>query len=202
MVDKDARIEKINKFWFGRVEETIIPSANRARIWFSEDEEVAELIKADFLEDMKAAQQGQYDHWVETARGQLALILLLDQFPRHIYRETPDAFTTDASALNICLSGIANEIDHNLSLIERVFYYFPLLHAENLDYQEQSIENYRVLSELAFAETRVIFDSFVKFANHHYSIIERFGRFPQRNQVLGRGSSPMELAYLEEIDSL
>tara|TARA_B100002051_G_scaffold232660_1_gene231457 strand:+ start:299 stop:907 length:609 start_codon:yes stop_codon:yes gene_type:complete len=202
MQQNNQRVDEIIKFWFGRVEETIVPSENRARIWFSEDPEVADIIKADFQEDISRAQEGEYDSWQESARGQLALILLLDQFPRHVYRETPRAFDSDDVALKVCMQGLDKEQDHNLSLIERVFFYFPLLHAENLDYQERSLENYRVLSELAFSETRVIFDSFLKFANHHYSIIQRFGRFPQRNQALGRGSSPVELAYLAEIDAL
>jgi len=202
MQQNDPQIEEIIKFWFGRVEETIVPSENRARIWFSEDPEVADTIQQDFHADIIKAQQGVYNKWKENARGQLALILLLDQFPRHVYRETPQAFDHDKIALEVCLQGLDLESDHNLSLIERVFFYFPLLHAENLDYQERSLENYRVLSELAFSETRVIFDSFLKFANHHYSIIQRFGRFPQRNQALGRGSSSIELAYLEEINGL
>lgn len=195
----EERIAKINRFWFGRVEETIVPSERRAKIWFGEDPEIDAIIRSDFMQDVEAAESGVYDVWAESSRGQLALILLLDQFPRHVYRQHSRAFNTDERALEVCLQGISQGDDHKLSLIERVFYYFPLLHSENLDYQERSLENYRVLSEMAFSETRVIYDSFLKFANHHYSIIRRFGRFPQRNEALGRGSSSMELAYLSEI---
>ena len=119
----------------------------------------------------------------------------------HIYRNQPLAYAQDNKALVVCSNGIQNESEHNLSLIERVFYYFPLLHSEQLPYQEQSVRAYHMLSELAFSETRVIYDSFFKFANHHHSIIKRFGRFPQRNIVLGRISTEDELAYLKEIEN-
>ncbi len=88
--------------------------------------------------------------------------------------------------------------DHELSLIERVFYYFPLLHSEHLAYQESSIRAYEILAELALPETKVIYESFFKFASHHYSIVRRFGRFPQRNDVLSRESTREEIEYLKE----
>ncbi|MCB1827754.1 MAG: DUF924 domain-containing protein [Coxiellaceae bacterium] len=196
----NEKIEDILSFWFGHVEETIVPSENRARIWFGESVEIDAEIKSRFSEVYDAALMGECDSWMETGRGQLALIILLDQFSRHIFRNTPKAYEQDERALAICVDGIKRELDHDLSLIERVFFYFPFLHSEKLEYQEQSIHAYQTLSELAFAETRVIYDSFLKFANHHYTLVQRFGRFPQRNKVLGRMSTPEESAYLKEID--
>ena len=196
----NEKTENILKFWFGRVEETIVPSENRAKIWFGESPEIDAEIKGEFTDDLERAARGEYDGWLEEARGELALIILLDQYSRHIYRNNPKAYAQDNRALAICVDGIREEKDHSLSLIERVFYYFPLLHSEQLAYQEQSIRVYQTLAELAFAETRVIYDSFLKFANHHYTIIERFGRFPQRNVVLGRESTPEEVTYLKEIE--
>lgn len=195
------RAEEINKFWLGRVEQTIIPSEHRARVWFGEDEETDAEIKQQFSGDLEKAIGKEYDFWQETARGQLALILLLDQFSRHIYRNTPQAFAQDPNALTICLQGVSVEADHSLSLIERVFYYFPLLHSEDLHHQEQSVRSYQILAELAFSETRVIYESFLRFANHHYTVIQRFGRFPQRNRVLKRESTPEEIVYLREIEA-
>ena len=192
--------EGILKFWFGRVEETIIPTEHRARIWFGEDTETDREIQDRFAIDLHSAVSGNLAAWETSPRGQLALIITLDQFSRHVYRGTPKAFAQDDKALSVCKIGMQNEADHALSLIERVFYYFPLLHAEKMMYQEQSVRAYRTLADLAFSETRVIFDSFLKFANHHYSIIHRFGRFPQRNQVLNRESSKAELAYLKEVE--
>jgi len=186
-------------YWFGHVEETIVPSEHRARIWFGEDKEIDEGIKNRFSSLLADAIADKLTGWEETAHGQLASIILLDQFSRHVFRGTPQAFEQDDKALSICLKGMRYELDHSLSLIERVFYYFPLLHSEKMGYQEQSIRAYRVLVELAFSETRVIFDSFLKFANHHYSVIQRFGRFPQRNIALDRESTQQEIEYLKEI---
>lgn len=193
------KIDEILKFWFGRVEETIVPSEKRARIWFAEDEQIDHEMKIQFLEDLNNASNGNYLEWESMPRGQLALILLLDQFSRHIYRHSPQAYMYDSKALNICIAGLKQQADHELSLIERVFYYFPLLHSEILEYQESAISAYQILQELAFSETRLIYESFLKFAHHHYTIIQRFGRFPQRNEVLGRVSTPEELNYLQEI---
>ncbi len=188
------------KYWFGHVEDTIVPTEHRARIWFGEDREIDDEIKARFTAQVDAAIAGQLGEWENTPRGQLALIITLDQFARHVYRGSEKAFSQDGKALSICLDGMRHEADHSLSLIERVFYYFPLLHSEKINYQEQSVRSYRTLVDLAFSETRVIFDSFLKFANHHYSIVQRFGRFPQRNDALHRESSKAEIAFLKEIE--
>lgn len=196
----NVKIEEILNFWFGHVEETIVPSEKRARIWFGEGTDIDNEIKSHFTTSLEKAIAGEYSGWAKTPRGRLALIILLDQFSRHVYRNTPKAYEQDEAALSICMEGLSEEDDHELSLIERVFYYFPLLHSEQLAYQEQSIRAYQNLSEIAFSETRVIYDSFLKFANHHYALIQRFGRFPQRNTVLGRTSTLEERAYIEEIE--
>jgi len=200
-MEMDNRIEKILKFWFGRIEETILPTENRAKIWFGENPEVDEEIKTSFGDLLSMARFRKLDNWIKMPRGQLALIILLDQFSRHIYRETPAAYEQDAAALSVCLDGLNKEFDHQLSLIERVFFYFPLLHAEDIHCQEKSVKAYKTLSEMAFLETRVIYESFLKFANHHYTLIQKFGRFPQRNKILGRNSTPEERLYLNEIKS-
>lgn len=192
--------DEVLKFWFGRVEETIVPTEHRARIWFAEDAVTDQEIKSLYGELLESATAGKLLAWESTPRGQLASIIVLDQFSRHIYRGTEKAFAQDPHALSICLNGMKTEADHSLSLIERVFYYFPLLHSEKLSDQERSVRAYRTLVDLAFSETRVIFDSFLKFANHHYTIIQRFGRFPQRNKSLSRESSKSEITFLKEIE--
>ncbi|MCX7120594.1 MAG: DUF924 domain-containing protein [Gammaproteobacteria bacterium] len=192
--------EDVLKFWFGQVEQTIVPTEHRARIWFGEDDAIDQEIKAKFSKQVEAAYAGQLDEWIKTPRGQLALIIVLDQFARHIYRGSDQAFAQDERALSICLNGMKQESDHALSLIERVFYYFPLLHSEKVVDQQRSVKAYRTLVNLAFSETRVIFDSFLKFANHHYAVIQQFGRFPQRNKALHRESTPAELNFLIETE--
>ena len=192
--------EEILTFWFGRVEQTVVPSEHRARVWFGEDKKIDAEVKARFGLVLDDAIAGRLADWEETPRGQLALIIVLDQFSRQIYRGTPQAFLQDEKALSVCLKGLREEADHSLSLIERVFYYFPLLHSEKLGHQEQSVRSYSTLVDLAFSETRVIFESFYKFANHHYSLIKRFGRFPQRNTTLERKSTTPEVEYLKEVE--
>lgn len=193
-------VNQILKFWFGRIEETIVPTENRARIWFADSPEVDAEIKTRFEPTLERAAKGAFSSWETDSHGQLALIIILDQFSRHIYRQDPRAFHQDDYALSICQRGIAHHADHGLTLMERVFYYFPLLHAEHLPYQEEGVRCYEVLMELAFPETRIIYESFFKFANHHYNIVRQFGRFPQRNAVLGRISTPEEQAYLDELE--
>lgn len=192
--------DDVLKFWFGRVEETIVPTEHRARIWFGEDAETDREIQTRFAVDLESVIAGGMEDWKTTPHGQLGLIIMLDQFSRHVYRGSPQAFAQDDRALTICLGGMRAEADHSLSLIERVFYYFPLLHSEKISHQAQSVRAYRTLVDLAFSETRVIFDSFLKFANHHYSIVQRFGRFPQRNKALNRESSKAELEFLKEME--
>ena len=199
MVDNGSSVDDVLHFWFGRVEQTIIPTENRARIWFGDDPAVDEEIKSSYGSLLHGAINGALDTWVGKARGELALIIMLDQFSRHAFRDTEQAYASDAKALSICLQGLEQGHDHQLSLIERVFYYFPLLHSELLEHQEMSVEKYQMLPQMAFTETRVVFDSFVKFANHHYSLVQRFGRFPQRNIALARSSTPDELQYLQEM---
>jgi uncharacterized protein (DUF924 family) len=192
--------KQVNEYWFGHVEQTIVPSEHRAKLWFGEDRRIDDEMRNKFGMVLDEAIQGDFNHWMERPRGRLGLIIILDQFSRHIYRNSPLAFSQDYHCLEVCLRGLAEESDHHLSLIERVFFYFPLLHSENLTNQDRAVHCYHMLSELAFPETRVIYDSFLKFANHHYNIIQRFGRFPQRNRVLGRESTPEERLYLSEFD--
>ncbi len=194
------RLNAILEFWFGHVEETIAPSPHRARIWFADDPLIDEEMRERFTDDLEKACRGEYDSWKESARGQLGLILLLDQFTRHIYRDTPEAYKQDAKALTLCLNGAQDEQEHALSLIERVFYYFPLLHSEDIYMQEQSINAYYLLSQYALEETRAIYESFLKFADYHHDIIKRFGRFPRRNEILQRDSTPEELGFIAEND--
>src|SRR5690242_7606473 len=129
MMTFNAEQEKVLAYWFGHVEETIVPTEHRARIWFSEDELIDKEIKEQFGQFVDDAIAGKYDDWKNEPRGQLALIITLDQLARHVYRGTDKAFGQDEIALEICMDGMKREQDHGLSLIERVFYYFPLLHS-------------------------------------------------------------------------
>jgi len=191
------RIETILHYWFGNAEKSALPSERRTWIWFSGDSSLDAEIKAQFQPDLQKAIRGSYDHWKETPRGFLALIILLDQFSRHIYRHTPKAFEQDSKALQLCLQGVEVSFDHQLSLMERVFFYFPLMHSENAEMQALSVRAYQILTAIAFSETRPLFQRFLDYAVSHSDHITRFGRFPHRNEILGRPSTDAELAFLK-----
>lgn len=191
------RVDEILKYWFGHVEQTIIPSPHRNEVWFGGKKEFDDEIKAQFEQDVKNAIEGKYQAWEEDPRGTLALIILLDQFPRHIYRGLPQAYAQEQKALDLCLQGVQKEYDHALSLMERVFFYFPLMHSENLEMQATSVRAFQILVNLAFPETRGIFEDFLNHALMHYDVIKRFGRFPQRNMILGRPYTSEEQEFLK-----
>ena len=193
----NKRADEILHYWFGRIEETILPSSHRTQVWFSHATEIDQEIKDKFAADVAKAMQGEYDYWKNNSRNLLALIILLDQFPRYIYRDTPQAFAQDSVALGACLYGIEREYDHSLSLVERVFYYMPLMHAENLDMQSASVRAYKILTDLSFPEARPLFENFLDQAIKNYEIIKTFNRFPDRNKVLNREFTPEEKDFLD-----
>lgn len=192
------RSEEILKFWFGNVDECVFPSSQRTHVWFSHDSRIDEDIRSKFSYDLEKAVLGEYTDWEKATRPSLALILLYDQFTRHIYRDTPLAYAQDHRALDLCLHGIERQFDHLISLLERAFYYFPLMHSENIEIQATSIRAYKILVDLSFPEARGVFENFLEYALQHFDVIKRFGRFPERNKVLDRKSTKEELTYLEK----
>lgn len=192
------RSEDILKYWFGHVEESVFPSPNRTHIWFSNDSAIDEEIRSKFSYDLEKAVLGEYADWENDPRQCLALIILLDQFSRHIYRETPLAYAQDHRALDLCLRGIEKQYDHVISLIERAFFYFPLTHSENIEIQSTSIRAYKILLDLSFPEAKGVFESFLEYALKQFDTIKRFGRFPERNPILGRPSTEEEAKFLDK----
>jgi uncharacterized protein (DUF924 family) len=128
--------------------------------------------------------------------GRLALILLLDQFRRNIYRNTPDAYAMDRAALKLCVEGAMAKMDKGLKPIEKVFFYMPLQHAESRKVQRKSSELYRMLAKSVSQTYRETFNTIAQFADLHHDIVERFGRFPHRNKILNRKNSLEEDEYL------
>lgn len=137
---------------------------------------------------LEQARAGRLDGWASTPRGRLALILVLDQFSRHIHRGTPDAFASDEKARMLTQEGIAAEMDKPLTFSERHFFYIPLMHSEDPAVQAMSMDCYKSLAE----ETASILEA----AAEHSLIVESYGRFPHRNAVLERTSTPEEEVFL------
>ncbi len=191
------RIHELLKFWFGDAGYADLPASNRTNLWFGESEKVKSQLVQLFGKDFEDAKAGFLDHWADTPRGRLALIILLDQFPRYIHRNTQQAFIYDEKAQAICLQGLEHKMDHSLTLIERIFFYMPLVHAEKVNLQENSIRLYQNLTSLSLAETTQVYQLFLAYAYAHFRVIQEFGRFPQRNLALGRSSTQAELAFLK-----
>jgi uncharacterized protein (DUF924 family) len=148
--------------------------------------------------DFRLAARGRRTDWIASARGALAVVILLDQFSRNMFRGTPRAFAQDPLALASCRQAIERGMDEELSLIERTFLYMPMEHSEDLAVQDQGVHHFGVLLDRAPAANRELFAEFKHYADAHHRIIERFGRFPHRNAALGRRSTPEELRFLEE----
>lgn len=191
-------------FWFGRGPRTPEAMTKRMALWFGEGGEHPEArqldqtIREQFSDTLRRAADGELDHWASTPRRRLALILLLDQFPRNVYRGTARAMAHDAKALALTLEGLQLGADGALDVIERMFFYMPLQHAESREAQEQSVTMFgRLVDEAPAGLHKLLADSF-EFAVRHRDIVERFGRFPHRNRALGRASTPEEIRYLRE----
>lgn len=191
-----ARIEAILTFWFQEHELSAPQIDGRMDTWFGEDPLFDEQIAHQFAGDVEKASAGELDHWAAEPRGRLALILLIDQFRRNIYRNRPEAFEKDKVALKLCVEGAMEKKDKGLSPIERVFFYMPLQHAESRKVQQKSCEIYNKLAEAVSPTYRETFETVAQFAELHADIVQQYGRFPHRNRILNRKNTPEEDQYL------
>jgi uncharacterized protein (DUF924 family) len=190
--------DTILEFWFGLNADDKAVAAEQSKLWWMKHPETDQRIRQRFEAYVAKAANGELDTWSATPRGRLALILLTDQFPRNIYRDTPQAFSFDPLARSWSKEGIRHGLDKSLRPIERVFFYLPLEHSESLEDQEQSVALYQELIADAGPEQKSTFDGFLDFAIRHRDIVKRFDRFPHRNRILGRKSTAEEIAFLQE----
>lgn len=190
-------IHKLLDFWFGDLGHADLPTSDRTNLWFGENEELKISMLDVFKKEYEEAIEGKLTQWAESPRGRLALIILLDQFSRTLYRNSSKAFEFDLTAQELCLQGLEERMDQALTLIERVFFYMPLVHAENSERQEQSIRLFQNLVSLSMTETTQVYQLFLAYAYAHFRVIKEFGRFPQRNSILKRNSTVEEIAFLK-----
>jgi uncharacterized protein (DUF924 family) len=188
----------IRTYWFGRQPDDLAVIAECSHRWWSKKSAVDLDITQRFEAVMSLAQERALDHWASSPQGLLALILLTDQFPRNVYRDTGKAFSFDPLARAWCEAGLQSGADLELRPIERVFFYLPLEHSESLADQERSVNLYEKLIAGLDGVHRAEFEGFLWFAKRHREIIQRFGRFPHRNEILGRESTPEEISFLQE----
>lgn len=180
----DITIDEVLQFWFEEIEHSR---------WFKSDPEFDRELEQRFGELLTPAGNDQLDDWRNSPRGCLALIIVLDQFSRNMYRGTPGAFATDSKALQLTVDGMQKGLDEKLTLEQRSFFYLPLRHAEDLEMQELGLAKTRELNEAGYGTD--------KYALSHLAIIKQFGRFPHRNKILGRRNTTEEELYLEDGDA-
>jgi uncharacterized protein (DUF924 family) len=178
-------------FWFGTP--TAEPTPARDKLWFVKSRTTDALIRSRFLATHEAAKSGALDHWLRQPRSCLAYIIATDQFPRNLFRDTGAAFATDALALAAARNALARGFEKSLMPIERVFLYLPFEHSEEPADQVQSVSLFAALRE---EDDQM--NGYYQYALAHQRIIERFGRFPHRNALLGRASTAEEIAFLKE----
>lgn len=155
--------------------------------WFKSTPAIDRDIVQRYMKLWQQAANGELDHWRQSAHSCLALIILLDQVPLNIFRGQAKSFSTENLAIEACLHGLEQGYDQQLSQAQQAFFYMPLMHSEQLPHQQRSVKLYQ----------RAGLTSNLRFARHHCELIERFGRFPHRNAILDRNSTPEELAYLQ-----
>ena len=177
-------LSNIIDFWFVETQ---------PKQWFQKNSDFDDLITSRFEPDYDLAVKGIYDEWTRSAEGSLALCVLLDQFPRNMFRDTPKAFATDFKALAVAKNAIAYSFDEILPAMQARFLYLPFEHSENLKDQETSMALFDKIKD----DDPLGYD----YAQRHYDVIKKFGRFPHRNQILERASTAEELAYLAKPDS-
>lgn len=185
-----SNFEQILTFWFGKQEH---PEYGKPRkVWFQKNSAFDQEIRTHFLTDYQLAAQDKLDDWQKYPYSCLALILLLDQFPRNLFRGQPQAFKTDPKALSVAKYAIKQKYDQQMIPVERWFIYLPFEHSENLADQSKAVELMNQLKDDPGSA------STIDYATRHFEVIKRFGRFPHRNLILARESTPEEMEFLKQ----
>ncbi|MDJ0592104.1 MAG: DUF924 family protein [Pleurocapsa sp. MO_226.B13] len=178
-MNRSTKPDDVLNFWF---------SQDVRPLWFKKSSEFDRQIEANFLDTYRQAAAGELDYWRNNARDILALIIVLDQFPRNMFRNSPQAFATDRQAVELTKYALNNNYQLNLTTEQKAFLYMPLMHSENQANQDLCVALFTKLGK----------EDNLKFAIRHQEIIDRFGRFPHRNQILDREITPEEREFLNQ----
>lgn len=169
--------QEIIDFWF---------SEDVRKLWFKSTADFDAQVRERYQDTWEQAGRGDLDHWMATAEGCLALAIILDQFPLNMFRDQALAFSTESRSREVARFALENGFDEHLTAEQKAFLYMPFMHSEDLEDQALALE--------LFDQPGL--ESNLRFSRHHYAIVEKYGRFPHRNAVLGRNSSEAEIEYL------
>lgn len=190
--------EQILEFWFGACGADGSLDPSKQKMWFGDGRKYDAEIRKTFGALHERASRGELDEWAATPRGRLALIVLLDQMSRHIHRDTPHAFAQDPAAQKLALDGVNRNVDRELIPAQRAFFYIPFEHAEDIELQRLGVRCLDGLAHTVAPAVRKDYESYHSYSQRHRDIVERFGRFPHRNAILGRASTPEEIEFLKQ----
>jgi len=194
-----TELEQVLEFWFGACGPDGALDRTRQRMWFSDGRQHDPAIRKRFGKLHRRAARGELDaEWTATPFGRIALIIVLDQFSRHIHRGTAAAFAQDPAGQRIAVAGVEQGVDRALIPAQRAFFYLPFEHAEDLKLQRAGVRLFERLAKEVAPAWRKEYASFADYAGLHRDIVERFGRFPHRNKMLGRASTPEEIEFLKQ----
>jgi uncharacterized protein (DUF924 family) len=190
--------EDVLWFWLGDLDGDALAEQGVAQRWWRKDPALDQEIRAKFEATWQAIMAGDREAWLAEPHSRLAYVIVLDQFSRNMFRNTAQAFTADERALATAADGVERRLDRALHGHERTFFYMPFMHSEQLAMQDRAIELFTALRDQAQGRARDALSGNVDFAKRHRDVIVRFGRFPHRNAVLGRESTPEEIAFLKQ----
>ena len=196
-----AEAREVLEFWFGPMNSDGTADAVHARRWWNKDPEFDREIRKHFGALHEAVARGEKDGWLASPRGRLALVIVLDQFSRNLFRGDPKSFDSDTRALAIALEGIDRREDRRLGPDERTFLYMPLIHSEDPSVQDRSVAVFTALAAELSGDAKKSAANALESAKKHREVVLMFGRFPHRNAVLGRTTTADEMAFIVHEDS-
>lgn len=189
---------EVRDFWFGDEDSDAAVAKAQSVLWWEKNAAIDAQMRDRFQPLVDTVTAGAQRDWLSAPHSALALILVADQFPRNIHRDTAQAFALDSLAREFSRAVIDAGFDRALRPIERVFCYLPFEHSEAIADQARSVELFTALREEAAAENRKLFAGYLDFAVRHREVVRRFGRFPHRNRILGRTSTAEEIEFLQQ----
>jgi uncharacterized protein (DUF924 family) len=190
--------EQILTYWFGELEGPTDFDTNKSKLWWMGGDAIDREIRERFAETYEEAKAGRLDAWLSAPRSALALVILLDQFSRNLGRGTPEAFACDSMALKACQRAIEQGLDQQLRPIERGFLYMPMMHAEDREVAKRCVVQFEKLSQDIKRTCPSGHPDALSHAKQHAEIVICFGRYPHRNQILGRPSTLEEVEFLNK----